>query len=591
MRTKRATSPDKWSASNRRPAFAPPAVNIRRILGQRIEAALTQAGAPGPALVRPASKPEFGDYQADGIMRAAKRTGSNPRALGADVVRRLDLGDLAEPPALAGPGFLNIRLKNACLADRLQLTEPVLAPLAQRERVVVDYSCPNLAKQMHAGHLRSTIIGDAVARVLEALGQDVIRQNHVGDWGTQFGMLLAHLGPEQQAPDALEDLEDLYRQARLRFDADADFATASRREVVALQQGDPKARASWQRLAQVSLDHCDALYRRLGVSLTHDHVRGESAYSEQLAGVVEQLDARGLLTDSENARCVFLPELAGGAESPPVIVQKSDGGYLYATTDLAAIRYRAQTLAADRVLYFTDSRQSLHFRQVFAVARAAGLAPAEMRLEHMPFGAMLGPDGRPFKTREGDVVRLNDLLDEAEARAARVVAQKSPDLGADEQARVARCIGIGAVKYADLAKHRTSDYLFKWDQLLSFEGNTAPYLLYAHARIQSLFRRGGLDVSEIKGNPVLDTPEERNLALTLIRFQEVVEQVAEDGLPHLLCGYLYELASRFTRFYETSPILKASGDTRQGRLCLAALTGRNLAAGLGLLGLDAPGRL
>ena len=563
-------------------------MNPRRLLAARIERALAACGAPAPPLVRTASKPEFGHYQADGVMAAAKRHKTNPRALAERVLAALEADDVASTVEVAGPGFLNIRLKDAFLARHLDVDAPLIDAVERPQRVVIDYSSPNLAKEMHVGHLRSTVIGDAVSRVLAALGHTVIRQNHVGDWGTQFGMLLAHLQETGGAAGALADLEDFYRAAKARFDADPEFADRSRAMVVSLQAGDAAARARWQQFIDVSLEHCQALYDRLGAQLTRADVMAESAYNDELPTIVSALEKRKLLTVSEGAKCVFLPELGNGQ---PVIVQKSDGGYLYATTDLAAIRHRAGALAADRVLYFTDSRQALHFRQVFAVAAASGFKPEQTSLEHMPFGTMLGPDSRPFQTREGGIVKLTELLDEAEARALREVASRNPDADPADQARIARAVGLGAVKYADLSKNRTSDYVFDWNRMLAFDGNTAPYLLYAYARIQSIFRRGGIEPRDLAGTAAQGTPAERALAVALVRFEEVLENVAAEGLPHLLCAYLYNLATTFTRFYEQCPILDAPATERENRLRFAQRTAQTLKTGLDLLGIETVDRM
>ena len=570
-----------------------PVMNPRGVLSARVGQALAACGTPAPPLVHTASKPEFGHYQADGVMAAARRYKTNPRALAQRVLAVLEADDIAESIEAAGPGFLNICLKDTFLATHLEVNAPLCEPAAEPERVVVDYSSPNLAKEMHVGHLRSTIIGDAVARILEALGHQVIRQNHVGDWGTQFGMLLAHLHQTGGDPGALADLEDFYRAAKSRFDTDAEFAEQSRAMVVSLQGGDAQARARWRQFIEVSLDHCQQLYNRLDTSLTRADVMAESAYNDELPAVIAALDQQGLLTESEGAQCVFLPESGSGqaGSGQAVIVQKSDGGYLYATTDLAAIRHRAEQHAADRVLYFTDSRQAQHFRQVFAVADAAGFKPAAMRLEHMPFGNMLGPDGRPFRTREGGVVKLTELLDEAEARALAEVTRRNPDLGAEECAAIARTVGVGAVKYADLSKNRTSDYLFDWDRMLAFDGNTAPYLQYAYARIQSLFRRGTVAPAALQGTAMPAVPAERALAVVLIRFEEVLQQVAAAGQPHVLCAYLYDLATKFTGFYEQCPILDAAAAQRENRLRFAQRTARTLRAGLNLLGIQTVERM
>jgi arginyl-tRNA synthetase len=572
-------------------------MNLRAELERRLSKALEAAGAPqgSPAMVTPAGRPEFGDYQANGVMAAAKAMKSDPRRLADRVVAAADLSDLAEPVEIAGPGFLNIRLRADWLARRVGalLGDGRLgAEKPDHPRiVVVDYSGPNLAKEMHVGHLRSTIIGDALARVLEFVGHDVRRQNHVGDWGTQFGMLIAYL--EQREPAGtignleLSDLDDFYRQANQRFDSDAAFANLSRQCVVRMQAGDPDILAKWRAFRQLSLRHAKAVYERLGVSLAEADVRGESDFNEDLPGVVADLDKAGLLQLSQGARCVFLSQFTGkDGQALPVIVQKSDEGYLYATTDLAALRYRVRELKADRILYVTDSRQSLHFSQVFAVARAAGFAPPEVSLEHVAFGTMMGPDRKPFKTRSGDTVKLMDLLDEAEQRAFDVVSQKNPELPEDRRRDIARTVGIGAVKYADLSQNRTSDYVFSWDKMLSLEGNTAPYMQYAYARIRSIFRKGELDAVEQAAPRVLiQEPAERLLAVRLAQFAEAAHAVAADSTPHVLCGYLYDLAGAFMGFYESCPVLTSSEPLRTSRVALCELTARTIRTGLGLLGI------
>lgn len=568
-------------------------MNLRQVLEQRIRRALEQAGAPqgSPAMVMASSRPELGDYQANGVMAAAKQLKTNPRELAAKVLDRLDLSDLAETPEIAGPGFINIRLRGDYLATlaNAALSEEKLGvtPEERPRTVVVDYSGPNLAKEMHVGHLRSTIIGDALVRVLDFLGDKVIRQNHVGDWGTQYGMLLAYMDAAQATHTALADLEEFYKAAKVKFDADPAFADLSRQYLVRLQGGDPRMLAAWEQFKHISLSHCEDVYRRLGVLLTEDDVHGESFYNDRLAGVIADLDVKGLLKESEGAQCVFLDEFKGKDDEPlPVLVRKSDGGYLYATTDLAAMRYRNDVLHADRVLYVTDSRQALHFQQVFAVARAAGFVRENCSLEHVPFGTMMGSDGRPFKTREGGVVKLVDLLDQAEQRAKDLVCQKNPEL-ANDAARldeVARTVGIGAVKYADLAHNRASDYVFAWDKMLSLEGNTAPYMQYAYARVRSIFRKGEVDADHAAEITITE-PAERLLALKLASFDEAVHAVATDCLPHVLCGYLYDLAGAFMGFYESCPVLKADPAVRASRLSLCDLTARVIHTGLGLLGI------
>ena len=544
--------------------------------------------------VETARDKSHGDFASNLAMMLAKPAGMKPRDLAEQLVAALPPSDAVAQVSIAGPGFINFFQARDWLAAQLQqaLDDPQLnVPQAEpAQRVVVDYSSPNLAKEMHVGHLRSTIIGDAVVRVLEFLGHEVIRQNHVGDWGTQFGMLLAYLEENPVTAEAeLGDLENFYRQAKQRFDESEAFANRARERVVQLQAGDPECLALWNRFNNISLGHCQAVYDRLGVSLTPADVRGESAYNDQLADVVDSLQQAGLLTESEGARCVFLDEFKNSEDKPlPVIVQKAGGGYLYATSDLAAMRYRHQVLDADRVLYFVDQRQALHFQQVFAVARKAGFVSADMQLEHMGFGTMNGADGKPFKTRDGGTVKLVDLLDEAEQRAFLLVAQKNPDLDSAELQQIARAVGIGAVKYADLSKHRSSDYNFNFEQMLSFEGNTAPYLMYAYTRVASVFRKIDRDMSQLDDLAplVLQDEPEIDLAAHLAQFGSLLQYVAREGTPHSLCHYLYELAGRFSSFYENCPILAADDQAqRDSRLRLAALTGRTLRQGLNLLGI------
>lgn len=556
---------------------------IKSLLSQRIEAAFEQLGLSGHALIQAASRPEFGDYQANGVMAAAKRAKQNPRAVAAEVVKVLDLENIASKVEIAGPGFLNITLAPVFLA---QAKPPEITPAADPARVVVDYSAPNLAKEMHVGHLRSTIIGDCIARVHESLGHTVIRQNHVGDWGTQFGMLLTYLQDSGEDSTELADLENFYRASKQRFDENQDFQVRARQAVVDLQSGNPETLAHWQRFIDISMTHCQKIYNRLGVTLTAEDTAGESTYNELLPGVVEKLADTKLLTESNGAQCVFLDDFKNKDDEPlPVIIQKSDGGYLYATTDLAAISYRTGTLNVSRAMYFVDVRQSLHFKQIFAVAAIAGFNLNDCRLEHMPFGTMLGKDGKPFKTRSGDVVKLAEVLDEAEERARALALEKNSDLSDDAAATLARVIGIGAVKYADLSKNRTSDYVFDWDQMLSFEGNTSPYLQYAYTRIQSIFSRGEIDPSTLPSQTTAVEEPERRLAAILAGFNDCLELVAAEAYPHYLCGYLHQLATRFSHFYEACPILKSEGEQRQRRLVLAKQTADTLELGLSLLGI------
>lgn len=559
-------------------------MNLRKFLSRRVAEAFSLAGSGEvEPLLSPATRSEFGDYQANGAMAIAKDSGENPRKVASAVVDSLDLRKIATKVEVAGPGFINITLSPDFLSTRLG--QNTIEKTTLPNKVVIDYSSPNLAKEMHVGHLRTTI-GDAMARIFEALGHQVIRQNHVGDWGTQFGMLVAHLQDLQQTTDELKDLETFYTQARIRFDNDPEFADVARKAVVSLQAGDEDMLSQWRRFIDVSLSHCRTVYKMLGITLVDSDLDAESRYNEDLPRVVDDLEKAGLLTESEGAKCVFLDDF-----EMPVIVQKRDGGYLYATSDLAAVKYRCQQLNVDRILYFTDFRQVLHFKQFFAVAKAASFVPKHCTLEHHPFGTIMGKDKKPFKTRAGDVVKLADLLDEAVQRAFRLVKDKNPDLDDTEADYVARVVGIGAVKYADLSRHRSSDYVFDWNTMLSFEGNTAPYLQYAYARIQSLFRRGQVDPSTLSGSPHIEDPTERLLAVTLLRFQETIEQAATEALPHYLCGYLYNLASQFMKFYETCPVLNAPGTQRIERLKLCALTAQTLGDGLALLGIETVDRM
>jgi arginyl-tRNA synthetase len=587
-------------ARKRRPRRRSNEMPMKDIIRQLIHHALDQLVAQGvlPEGLTPAIQVEnardktHGDFASNIAMMLAKPAGMKPRDLAEKIIAALPAAEQVSKVEIAGPGFLNFFQNTQALAARLDaaLADAQLdvrkngAP----QRVVVDLSAPNLAKEMHVGHLRSTIIGDGVANVLGFLGDEVIRQNHVGDWGTQFGMLLAFLQENPAASDELADLENFYRAAKQRFDESPEFAERARGLVVKLQAGDPECLALWKHFNTISLSHCQATYERLNVNLTPADVMGESAYNADLANVVSDLAACGLLQESNGAQCVFLDEYKTAEGTPlPVIVQKAGGGYLYATTDLAAIRYRSNVLKADRVLYFVDQRQALHFQQVFEVARRAGFVGHPMHMEHMGFGTMNGPDGRPFKTRSGGTVKLVDLLDEAEQRAYALVKEKNPALAEAELRSIARAVGIGAVKYADLSKHRTSDYSFNFEQMLNFEGNTAPYLLYAYTRVAGVFRKLGKGLDQVDGQIVLEAPHELDLAARLAQFGEVLNNVADKGTPHVLCSYLYEVAGLFSSFYENCPILTAEHPAQQqSRLRLAALTARTLKQGLQLLGLE-----
>ncbi|MDP6536267.1 MAG: arginine--tRNA ligase [Gammaproteobacteria bacterium] len=543
-----------------------------------------------------ASKPEFGDYQANGIMACAKQLKLNPRELAGKVVAELEMTEhpMVARYEIAGPGFINIHLDDGSLLERANaiLAKPLrLVPKTEvPQSIVVDYSSPNLAKEMHVGHLRGTIIGDSLVRVLERLGHNIIRQNHVGDWGTQFGILIAHMQEvtteHGDLPQQLADLEEFYKAAKQHFDTDEQFAVTARNSVVKLQGGDPDYLAIWERFIEESLRHCEAVYAKLNVTLTRDDLDAESRYNSELGNIINALSEQGLLKESAGALCVFLPEFIGKDDEPlPVIIQKSDGGYLYSTTDLAAIKFRSSQLQADRSLYVVDARQSLHFQQVFAVARTAGLASEQLSLEHIAYGTMMGKDGRPFKTRSGDAAKLVELLDESVRRAFVLVSEKNPGLDETLRQEIAEKVGIAAVKYADLSKNRTSDYVFDWSSMLSFEGNTAPYLMYAYARIKSILKKQ-LGATANPHIACTTEAEERELLLKILQLPEIVNAVAKDCYPNQLCNYLYELAGSFMRFYEACPILKSEPQLKTSRLALSQLTAEALQQGLDLLGID-----
>ena len=569
---------------------------IRQLIQQALTQLVTDGVLPeglSPAIqVENARDKTHGDFASNIAMMLAKPAGLKPRDLAEKLIAALPADPQVSKVEIAGPGFLNFFQNTQALASRLDaaLADARLGvhKAGATQKVVIDMSAPNLAKEMHVGHLRSTIIGDAVARVLEFLGDDVVRQNHVGDWGTQFGMLMAYLEENPITSEELSDLENFYRAAKKRFDESSEFADRARGLVVKLQAGDPECLKLWTRFKDISLSHCQKTYELLNVKLTMADVMGESAYNDDLINVVNDLKAKGMLVESNGAQCVFLDEFKNAEGEPlPVIIVKADGGYLYATTDLAAVRYRSGVLKADRALYFVDQRQALHFQQVFAVARKAGFVTHPMDMEHMGFGTMNGADGRPFKTRDGGTVKLIDLLNEAKERAYALVKEKNPQLPEEELRAIAKVVGIGAVKYADLSKHRTSDYSFNFELMLNFEGNTAPYLLYAYTRVAGVFRKLGKGFDQVEGEIRLQAPQEQDLAARLAQFGEILNNVAEKGTPHVLCSYLYDVAGLFSSFYENCPILAAeTPEQQQSRLRLAALTGRTLKQGLELLGLE-----
>ncbi|EIA8455574.1 arginine--tRNA ligase [Salmonella enterica] len=577
-------------------------MNIQALLSEKVSQAMIAAGAPADCepQVRQSAKVQFGDYQANGMMAVAKKLGMAPRQLAEQVLTHLDLSGIASKVEIAGLGFINIFLEPAFLAeqvqqalasDRLGVSQPT------RQTIVVDYSAPNVAKEMHVGHLRSTIIGDAAVRTLEFLGHHVIRANHVGDWGTQFGMLIAWLEKQQQenAGDmALADLEGFYRDAKKHYDEDEAFAERARNYVVKLQSGDTYFREMWRKLVDITMTQNQITYDRLNVTLTRDDVMGESLYNPMLPGIVADLKAKGLAVESEGATVVFLDEFKNKEGDPMgVIIQKKDGGYLYTTTDIACAKYRYETLHADRVLYYIDSRQHQHLMQAWTIVRKAGYVPDSVPLEHHMFGMMLGKDGKPFKTRAGGTVKLADLLDEALERARRLVAEKNPDMPADELEKLANAVGIGAVKYADLSKNRTTDYIFDWDNMLAFEGNTAPYMQYAYTRVLSVFRKANIDEQALASAPVIISEDrEAQLAARLLQFEETLTVVAREGTPHVMCAYLYDVAGLFSGFYEHCPILSAENDAvRNSRLKLAQLTAKTLKLGLDTLGIETVERM
>ncbi len=550
-------------------------------------------------MVVPASNPKFGDYQANIALSLSKQLGQQPRAIAQKLLEHLDVTGICETPTIAGPGFINLRLEPTYLEAQLSAIQRNLRlginQAKKPQHVIVDFSSPNIAKEMHVGHLRSTIIGDCIARILEFRGHDVLRLNHVGDWGTQFGMLIAYL--REAYPEALTtsnalDLGDLvtfYRKAKQRFDADKEFQQTARQEVVKLQTGEADSRRAWQLLCEQSRREFQSIYDLLDIKLTE---RGESFYNPLLGAVVEDLAQQGLLVEDSGAKCVFLEGFTNKAGEPlPLIVKKSDGGYNYATTDLAAIRYRIQQDGAERIIYVTDAGQANHFAQVFQVARRAGWLTDKVEVVHVPFGLVLGEDGKKLQTRSGETVRLRDLLDEAIARTDTDLEARLNEEGREEtaefKAHVAKVVGISAVKYADLSQNRTSNYVFSFDKMLALQGNTAPYLLYAYVRIQGISRKGDIDFEQMGTDAKILLQEEMELVLAkhLLQLSEVLNAVEQDLLPNRLCQYLYELSQKFNQFYDQCPVLKADEPQRTSRLMLCDLTARTLKLGLSLLGI------
>jgi arginyl-tRNA synthetase len=568
--------------------------DVSRVLLERLQEAFG-AVAPGADPVLRVS--DRADFQANGALALAKQVGRPPQEVARQVVETAHLSDLCSDVEVSGPGFVNLTLRDDFIAEQTGLVsaDPRLGvePASEPQRIVIDYSSPNVAKEMHVGHLRSTDIGDALARVLGFLGHDVRRENHIGDWGTPFGMLIEHLldvgGAEHAESFNVRDLNEFYAAARRQFDGDPAFAERSRRRVVLLQSGDPETMRLWQIFVDESMRHAREIYDLLGVLLTEQDTVGESFYNPQLPVVVAELEQKGLAVEDDGALCVFPEGFENRNGDPlPLIVRKSDGGYGYPATDLACVRDRTERIGASRLVYVVGAEQSLHLRMVFAVSALAGYLPDESAATHVGFGLVLGTDGKKLASRSGDEVRLLDLLEEAVERAAAALKERDSDLSPERQDAVAHALGIGAVKYADLSTERMRDYVFDWDRMLAFEGNTGPYLQYAHARIRSIFRRGEVAPPEPGTAVRLGEPQERALALHLLRFGEAVEATAESFSPSKLAGYLFDLATAFTGFYEACRVLVPDDAVRTSRLALCDLTARVLEQGLALLGMEAP---
>ncbi len=570
-----------------------------QVLTQRLhEAVRAAAGAALPDFDAMLRRSNYADYQSNVAMALAKRLGQSPRELAARIVEGLAVEDICARVELSGPGFINLTLRDdyiaRCLLSVYQDPALGIPEASRRQTVVVDYSAPNAAKEMHVGHLRSTIIGDTLVRVLEAVGHRVLRRNHVGDWGTPFGMLIEHLVDLGATHEQLQarDPGSFYREARAKFDGDQAFAERARQRVVLLQRGDPDTLEMWQRLIRASMREYDAIYRRLNVRLTPEDYQPESAFNAELADIVREMTDLGLAVESDGAICIFVPGFRSEEDKPvPLIIRKQDGGYTYATTDLAALRFRTKNLGAERILYVVGAPQAQHLAMIFWVGKTAGWLGDGISTEHVAFGSVLGPDRKMLKSRAGGVIRLTELLDEAERRARTVIADKSPDCAPETAAAIAHCVGIGALKYADLCNDRVKDYVFDWDKMLAFEGNTAPYLMYAHARIRSMLRKAGVPVAQDAALSV-EHPAERALGTSLLRFGTTVLEVENTLDPHRLCVYLFDLAVTFSTFYEHCPVLRAETEmVRDARLVLSDLTARVIAAGLALLGIDAPERM
>ena len=544
---------------------------------------------PDLITISDASKPEFGDFQYNGVMAVAKKLGSNPRDIALLLAEKIR-GDMIRKVEVAGPGFINLHIDNNWLARRItdifDSEDLSINKDANPSTIVIDYSGPNMAKEMHVGHLRSTIIGDSLANLFEFLGHIVVRQNHIGDWGTQFGMLIAYLEEvhKNENFDELKNLENFYKLAKKKFDDDPDFADKAREYVVKIQSGNRHCLELWRKFIDISLSHCDEVYEKLGIGLTKDDVRAESFYNDLLPFVIKKLANSGLLQVSDGAKCVFLPN-----SEVPLIVQKSDGGYLYASTDLAAIDYRNNVLNAKRICYVVDARQSEHFAGVFWTAKESGICKRDVKLEHIAFGTMMDKSGKPFKTRDGGTIKLIDLLDEAVIRAKDTIKDRA-NFSNHEVSSLAKIIGIGAVKYSDLSINRESNYIFDWDKMLSFEVNTSLYMQYAYARIQSILKKFD---GEILGSVEIGSDIEHKLAIMLLSFEDILQKAAHDATPHTITTYLYDLATIFMRFYEQNPILREDVEynVKMSRLILSSVTARTIKKGLEILGIEVVDRL
>ena len=566
-----------------------------QVLTERFQAALGTAFGEEYAAADPVIRPsQFADFQANAALALAKRLGENPRAVAQKIVDGLDLTDIAEAPEISGPGFVNVRLSSAWIGAQVDgLDDRLGVPTQEPQTIPVDYSAPNVAKEMHVGHLRTTVVGDALVRTLEHLGHRVIRQNHVGDWGTMFGMLIEHLlDVGEDSPDArlmVTDPNAFYAAANAQFQSDPEFAARARARVVKLQGGDEDTLRHWHELVGLSQQYFNRIYATLGVTLTDADLAGESTYNDELAGICDELEAQGIATISDGALCVFLDGYTGREGKPvPLIIRKSDGGYGYATTDLATIRRRVRDMKADRILYVIGVTQALHLNMVWDTARKAGWLPDDVEVVHVQIGSVLGEDRKLLRTRSGKPLKLMDLLDEAVSTARAVVDEARPDLSADGRSAIAPQVGIGAIKYADLSVAHDSDYVFDLDRMVSLTGNTGPYLQYAAARIRSIFRSAGLDPEQADAPLVITEPAERALALALLDFGDVVVHVGDRLEPHRLCGYLFDLAQHFSAFYEQCPVLKADTEARASRLALCKATLAILDQGLDLLGIARP---